>query len=81
MRIRLRTLLLLLCAMATPVSAEDLLLKNVNIVDVDAGTVIAGRSVILSDGYIKDIGAQESVRAPDGARVIDGSSRYLMPAL
>jgi imidazolonepropionase-like amidohydrolase len=81
MRIRLRTLLLLLCAMATPVSAEDLLLKNVNIVDVDAGVIVAGRSVILSDGYIREIGAQETVRAPAGARVIDGSGRYLMPAL
>jgi hypothetical protein len=80
MRIRLCTLLLL-AAVAAPVCAEDLVLKNVNVVDVESGTVVAGRSVILSDGYIKDIGAQESVRAPDGARVIDGSSRYLMPAL
>ena len=80
MRIRLCTLLLLV-AVAAPATAEDLLLKNVNVVDVDAGSVIAGRSVILSDGHIKEIGAQESVRAPAGARVIDGSSRYLMPAL
>jgi hypothetical protein len=80
MRIRLCTLLLL-AAVAAPAIAEDLLLKNVNVVDVDAGTVIAGRSVILSDGHIKEIGAQESVRAPAGARVIDGSGRYLMPAL
>jgi hypothetical protein len=80
MRLRLSTLLLL-AAVAAPVCAKDLVLKNVNVVDVDAGTVIAGRSVILSDGYIKEVGAQESVRAPAGARVIDGSGRYLMPAL
>jgi cytosine/adenosine deaminase-related metal-dependent hydrolase len=64
---------ILLCAL--------LLLENVNVVDVDSGTVIAGRSVVVSDGYIKEIGAQESVRAPAGARVIDGGGRYLMPAL
>jgi hypothetical protein len=80
MRLRLCTLLLL-AAVAAHVCAQDLVLKNVNVVDVDSGTVIAGRSVILSDGYIEEIGAQESMRAPAGARVIDGSGRYLMPAL
>ena len=30
--------------------------------------IVAGRSVVVSDGYIKEIGAQESVRAPAGAR-------------
>lgn len=57
------------------------MLKNVNVVDVDSGAIIAGRSVVVSDGYIKEIGAQESVRAPAGARVIDQGGRYLMPAL
>ncbi len=80
MRLRLCTLLLL-AAVAAPATAEDLVLKNVNVVDVDSGAVIAGRSVVVSDGYIKDVGAQGSVRAPAGARVIDESGRYLMPAL
>ena len=80
MRIRLCTLLLL-AALAAPATAEDLVLKNVNVVDVDSGAIIAGRSVVVSDGRIKEIGTQESVRAPAGARVIDGSGRYLMPAL
>jgi hypothetical protein len=64
---------LLLCAL--------LLLENVNVIDIDSGAIAAGRSVLVSDGYIKEIGAQESVRAPAGARVIDGSGRYLLPAL
>ena len=81
MRICLRALLLLLAAIAAPVSAEDLLLKNVNVVDVDSGVIVAGRSVIVSDGYIKEIGAPESLRAPAGVRVIDGTGRYLMPVL
>jgi imidazolonepropionase-like amidohydrolase len=78
---RLRLCTLLLAAVAAPVCAEDLVLKNVNVVDVDSGAIVAGRSVVLSDGYIKEIGAQESVRAPSDARVIDGSGRYLIPAL
>ena len=46
---------LLLCAL--------LLLKNVNVVDIDSGAIVAGRSVVVSEGYIKEIGAQETVRA------------------
>jgi imidazolonepropionase-like amidohydrolase len=63
------------------VCADDLLLKNVNIVDADTGSIIVGRSVIVSDGRIKEIGAQEAVRTPAGARVVDATGRYLMPAL
>ena len=81
MRIRLYKLLLLLAAVAGPACADDLVLTNVNVVDVDAGRIIAGRSVVVSDGYIREIGAQESVRVPAGARVIDEGGRYLMPAL
>lgn len=80
MRIRLCTLLLF-AAFAAPATAEDLLLKNVNVVDVDSGAIVAGRSVVISNGHIEQIGARESVSAPAGARVIDGSGRYLMPAL
>jgi hypothetical protein len=79
MRIRLCKLLLLLAA--GPACADDLFLKNVNVVDVGAGAVVAARSVLVSDGSIKEIGAQESLRSPAGARVIDAQGRYLMPAL
>lgn len=81
MPIRLRKLLLLVIAVASPVCAEDLVLKNVNVVDVDAGAIVAGRTVVVSDGSIKEIGAQETLRPPAGARVVDGSGRFLMPAL
>ncbi|HET9448807.1 MAG TPA: amidohydrolase family protein [Steroidobacteraceae bacterium] len=64
---------LLLCAL--------LLLENVNVVDVDSGAIVAGRSVLVSEGYIQEVGAPESVRARAGVRVIDANRRYLMPAL
>jgi hypothetical protein len=81
MRIRLCKLLLLLAAAAGPACADDLLLKNVNIVDVESGAIAAGRSVLVGDGSIKEIGAQQSLRPPAGARVVEGNGRYLMPAL
>jgi hypothetical protein len=73
--------LLLLAVFAAPACAEDLVLKNVSVVDVEAGTIIDARSVVVSDGYIREIGGQDSVQVPTGARVIDEGGRYLMPAL
>jgi hypothetical protein len=81
MRARLCKLLLLLAAAAAPACADDLVLQNVNVVDVDSGSIIAARSVLVSDGSIKEIGAPESLRPPAGARVIEGNGRYLVPAL
>ena len=60
MLVRLYKLLLLLAAVAGPACADDLVLTNVNVVDVHAGRITAGRSVVVSDGYIREIGAQGS---------------------
>jgi hypothetical protein len=82
MRIRFyEFLLLLLVGLIGSASADDLLLTNVNVVDVEAGAIGAERSVLVSDGYIKEVGARGAVMAPAGARIIDGADRYLIPAL
>jgi hypothetical protein len=72
---------LLLALIAIPTLADDLLLKNVNVVDVDSGAIVAARSVLVSEGYIREVGPQESLRPPAGTSIIDASGRYLMPAL
>ena len=77
----LKYLSLLLLALADPAFAGDVVLKNVQVVDIESGRTIAGRTAIVSDGYITTIGAQESVPIPEDARVIDAGGRYLMPAL
>jgi hypothetical protein len=81
MRTRIEKLLLLLVCVSAPVGSEEWVLENVNVVNVESGTITASRSVAVSDGYIKRIGSQESMLIPNGARVIDGGGRYLMPAL
>jgi imidazolonepropionase-like amidohydrolase len=40
-----------------------------------------GRSVIVRDGRIAQIGPASAVRVPIGARVVDGTGRYLIPGL
>ena len=53
-------------------------LSNIQLVDVGAGTVTAGRSVTVEDGMIVAIGEQPQ---NPGAVVIDGMGGWLMPGL
>ncbi|BCX49892.1 dihydroorotase [Haloferula helveola] len=58
--------------------SETLLLKNVRVVSEDSAerpTV----DVLIENGCYKSIG--QGLEAPDGARVIDGAGRLLMPAM
>lgn len=71
---------LLLGAMSTA-GAQDLLIKGVSIVDVDLGEIVAGRTVLVSDGRIKEIAPDAAAPASAGAKIIDGGGRYLVPSL
>ncbi|PWE53594.1 peptidase M38 [Metarhizobium album] len=55
------------------------LLKNASILDVDAGTLLEERDVLISDGKIAEIG--ERRLAATGAQVIDVKGKVLMPGL
>lgn len=55
------------------------LLKNASILDVDAGTLLGERDVLIDGGKIAEIG-ETKVRDPD-ANVIDAKGKVLMPGL
>lgn len=61
------------------VVGSDLLIRNVNVVDVGTGKVLAHRSVLIRGERIESIA--ENVRATRGVQIIDGRSRYLIPGL
>jgi len=54
---------------------------NVNVIPMTAETVLRGRTVIVADGAIAAIGAVDDVPVPEGALVIDGTDRFLLPGL
>jgi imidazolonepropionase-like amidohydrolase len=54
---------------------------DVNVVPMDSDRVVAHQSVVIRDGKIEVVGSKSSVKAPQGALVIDGRGRYLMPGL
>ncbi|MDJ0710337.1 MAG: amidohydrolase family protein [Woeseiaceae bacterium] len=73
--------MVLLCAWASFASAALTAFVNVNVVPMDAERVLAGQTVVVSDGRIAAIGSVDEVPIPEGALVVDGTDRYLMPGL
>lgn len=54
---------------------------NVNVVDVESGRVLPGRTVLIVQHRIEAIGPADEVPIPPGTRSIDGSGRFLIPGL
>ena len=56
------------------------LFDNVRLFDADKGVFVDNQAVLAADGKIKAIGAAGSIAA-DGARVIDGKGKTLVPGI
>ena len=54
---------------------------GVNVVPMDSERVLHGQSVVVTDGKITEVGAVDTVAVPDGARVIYGAGRWIVPGL
>lgn len=62
-------------------SDRSALFRDVRIVDPSTGDVRAGRSVLVADGRIARVGPMAAVQGPEGAAVVEGGGRYLVPGL
>ncbi|MDZ3832791.1 MAG: amidohydrolase family protein [Sphingopyxis sp.] len=59
-----------------------ILIENVAILSEDGATMLPSRFVLIRDGKIARIGAaREGLGVPDGAKVLDGRGKYLIPGL
>jgi imidazolonepropionase-like amidohydrolase len=76
-----RYLLLLLSIAASGAAAETTAFLNVNVIPMTAETVVENQTVIVSDGIVVAIGNVDKVPVPEGARVVDGTDRFLLPGL
>src|SRR6056297_693757 len=54
---------------------------GVSVLPMDREGVVEDQTVIVVDGVIAQVGAEEDVLVGTGATVIDGSGRFLMPGL
>lgn len=63
-------------------AAQDVtVFRNVTVVPMDTERVLGAQTVVVRGERIESIGAAGSAQVPNGARVIDGAGRYLMPGL
>ena len=73
-------LVLLALAAACGPPAGSLAITNVSVVDIEADSVVPGRTVLIRDGHIIRVGAADE-GATEVATVVDGGGRYLIPGL
>jgi imidazolonepropionase-like amidohydrolase len=70
----------LICVyLSASVAKPDLLIRNATIIDVAAGIATPPRSILIHHGKIAAIGA--GIHAPQTARIIDGSGKFVIPGL
>ncbi len=65
----------------TEIPTEPVAIKNVNVLDVAAGKIITGQTVLIEKGKISMIGKVKKIKVPATAIVIDGANKTLMPGL
>lgn len=58
-----------------------LAITDVSVVDVAAGRLLHGQTVVVSQGRVAAAGPADAVQVPPSAERIDGRGRFLMPAL
>lgn len=59
----------------------DILIRNVNIIDVEVGCVVQNQDVGIKDQLIKAIANANQLLAGDSTQVINGKGKYLIPGL
>lgn len=69
--------IILICSL----HAQQTVISNVNLVDVKAGKIIPGQSVIINGKKIEQAGAANKIKQPAGSQWIDGTGKYLMPGM
>jgi imidazolonepropionase-like amidohydrolase len=54
-------------------------ITHVTVIDTETGKEIQDHTVVLSGDRISEVRDSKGVKAPAGAKVVDGSGRYLIP--
>ena len=76
----MRLLILVLLFTASVANAATAIV-NVHVVPMHSETVLRNQTVVVENGRITAVGPVDGVRVPEGAELVDGTDRYLMPGL
>lgn len=66
---------------ASSAGSPALAITNVTVVDVAGGPSRPGQTVVVSGNRIARVGPAAGTRVPRGARVVDGTGKYVIPGL
>jgi imidazolonepropionase-like amidohydrolase len=77
----LTILVSVLLLVVTTAYAESTAFINVNVIPMTSDSLLAARTVIVTDGEIVAIGNVDDTALPADAVVVDGTDRYLIPGL
>ena len=69
------------CASGDGQDGGSIAIRNVSVIDARAPEPKADRTVVIQGNRIVAEGPADSVTVPEGARVIDGSGKFLIPGL
>src|SRR5918993_175016 len=72
---------MLLATFLANAAYNQVLIKNVNVVDVENRKVLSGYNVVALEGRIISIDMGQTYKLPEGTRVIEGDGKYLIPGL
>ena len=76
-----QTILAVILFFITRLFAQDLIIKNVNILPMTSDTVLKNKSVLIQNGKIKEINEYKKLTKPGGIKIINGAGKHLMPGL
>lgn len=61
--------------------AQDIIIKNINIIPMTSDTLVKNQSVLIRKGKINTIGDYKKLPKNKQTTIIDGNGKYLMPSL
>ena len=62
-------------------AGSPIVIRNVSVIPMTADSIIPGATVVIEGGRIAEVRSGGSANTPRGARVIDGTGKYLIPGL
>src|SRR4051794_3906900 len=71
----------LACTPSVGMPQGSVVIRNVTVIPMTGTGPAARQSVVVRDGRIAEVGPSAEVTVPDGASVVDGTGKYLIPGL
>src|SRR5215469_3431225 len=70
-----------LCCAQSANSAKSLAFTSITVIDGTGSSAKPNSTVVIENGRIRQIGAAGRVLIPDGARIVNGAGKFLIPGL